>query len=74
MTEIKHIPHKPDRDRDGAKQGHSSYWKFAHHDWRFWLGLILIFGSMFMYLATQDLSWRPRVPTPPPPAAGYGEK
>jgi hypothetical protein len=36
--------------------------------------LILIFGSMFIYLATQDLSWRPRVQAPPPSSAGYGEK
>jgi hypothetical protein len=74
MNEIDHSHHKSDHDRDGAKQGHSSYWKFAHRDWRFWVGLILIFVSMFIYLATEDLSWRPRFQTPPPPSAGYGKK
>jgi hypothetical protein len=58
MSDSKH--HKLDPNQDGAKQGHSSYWRFAHHDWRFWLGLILIFTAMFIYLMTEDLSWRPR--------------
>jgi hypothetical protein len=44
------------------------------HDWRFWLGLILIFGSMFIYLITEDLSLRPRVQSPPPPPAGVEGK
>ena len=39
MSELNHSHHKPDHDRDSKKQGHSSYWKFAHRDWRFlgWL-------------------------------------
>jgi hypothetical protein len=36
----------------------------------FWVGLILIFGSMFIYLATQDLSLRPRIQSPPPLSEG----
>jgi hypothetical protein len=69
---MEHTIHKPDHDRDSAKQAHSSYWKFAHRDWRFWAGLILIFGSMFIYLATQDLSWRPQdqAPTSQAPVSG----
>jgi len=74
MNEIDHSHHKPDLDRDGAKQGHSSYWKFAHRDWRFWVGLILIFGAMFIYLATEDLSWRPRIQESPSLSSGSGEK
>jgi len=74
MNEINHTPHKPDHDRDGAKQGHNSYWKFAHRDWRFWLGLFLIFAAMFIYLMTGDLSWRPRLQAPPPPSGGVEGK
>jgi hypothetical protein len=74
MSNKNHHFHKPDHDRDGAKAGYSSYWKFAHRDWRFWLGLILIFGSMFIYLITEDLSLRPRVQSPPPPPAGVEGK
>jgi len=74
MNEIKLRHHKPDHDREGAKQGHSSYWKFAHRDWRFWVGLILIFGSMFIYLATEDLSWRPHAQPAPSSSTGPGEK
>jgi len=68
MNEIKQIHHRPDHDRDETSQKRSSYWKFAHRDWRFWVGLILIFGAMFIYLATEDLSLRPRVPSSPSPS------
>ena len=74
MNKMNHTHNKPDHDRDGDKPGHSSYWKFAHRDWRFWLGLILIVGSMFIYLITEDLSLRPRVQSPPLPPAGVGGK
>jgi len=54
------------------KQGHPAYWKFAHHNWRFWVGLILIFASMFIYLMTEDLSWRPRHQPSQPQSGGVG--
>jgi hypothetical protein len=65
--------HKQEPDQDSVQQGHSSYWRFAHHDWRFWVGLILIFAAMFIYLMTEDLSWRPS-PQPPPQSGGVGER
>jgi hypothetical protein len=70
MNELKQVHNRPDHDRDGPRQGRSSYWKFAHRDWRFWVGLILIFGSMFIYLATEDLSLRPRLQSAPPSSLG----
>jgi hypothetical protein len=68
----KTMPHHSKPSRDKERQGPGSYWKFAHRDWRFWVGLIAIFGAMFLYLATQDLSLRPRPPVPPPAPAGLG--
>jgi hypothetical protein len=74
MNEKEHPRYEPDSDRSKGKRGHSSYWKFAHRDWRFWIGLVLIFGSLFIYLMTQDLSWRPRPQTPPPQSDGVETK
>jgi len=74
MSQINHSQNKPDHDREGAKHGHSSYWRFAHRDWRFWLGLFLIFAAMFIYLMTGDLSWRPRLQAPPPSSGGVEGK
>ena len=48
--------------------GHSPYWKRAHHDWRFWVGMCLMFAAISMYVMSDDLSWlprgRPRQPLP----------
>ena len=30
-----------------------------HHDWRFWVAVILMFGAMIVYLASDDLARRP---------------
>jgi len=35
------------------------YWKRMHHDWRFWVGLVLIFTSLFIYIATEDFTIQP---------------
>jgi hypothetical protein len=66
MSDSKHPKHG--LDPRTAQQGHPAYWKFAHHNWRFWVGLILIFAAMFIYLMTGDLSWRPRVQLPKQPS------
>jgi hypothetical protein len=39
--------------------GHAPYWKRAHHDWRFWFGLIAIFVAISVYVGTNDLSMVP---------------
>jgi hypothetical protein len=65
-------PHT-DHDRHKGKPAHSSYWKFAHRDWRFWLGLVAIFAAMFIYLMTEDFAWWPRSPSGQP-SVQAGEK
>lgn len=37
------------------------YWKRAHHDWRFWVALVLMLGAMLIYLMTDDLSIVPHI-------------
>jgi hypothetical protein len=43
-----------------------------HHDWRFWIAVILMFGAMIIYLMSDDLAWRPRgrLQAPPPTTVG----
>jgi hypothetical protein len=48
---------------------HTAYWKRAHHDWRFWVGVVLVVAAMIVYVMTDNLSLRPRVQRQPPPAA-----
>jgi uncharacterized membrane protein len=33
-----------------------SYWKRAHHDWRFWIGLSLMLLAMATYIMIDNLS------------------
>jgi hypothetical protein len=63
MHQNKHHQREHEAHQQSDPPPHSSYWKFVHRDWRFWLGLVLIFTAMFIYLMTEDLSVRP---SPPP--------
>jgi hypothetical protein len=45
------------------------YWRRAHHDWRFWAALLLMLVAISVYVATDNLSLRPRGQTEPPSGA-----
>jgi hypothetical protein len=32
------------------------YWKRAHHDWRFWFAMVLMFLAIGMYVTNSDLA------------------
>jgi hypothetical protein len=51
MNELKH-EQKSNGDPNGGPihQGHPSYWRRAHRDWRLWFCVIV-------YLMTGDLRW-----------------
>jgi hypothetical protein len=51
---------------------HRPYWKRAHHDWRFWVALVLMLAAMFIYLMTDDLSFVPRIRTRPAQSGNVG--
>ena len=49
-------------------EGHSSdsgepdagpYWARMHRDWRFWVGALLMFGAISIYVLSGDLAWVP---------------
>jgi len=44
---------------DQSHHDHRPYWKRAHHDWRFWVGLFLMLTAIFVYVGTNDLSMVP---------------
>ena len=47
------------------------YWKRAHHDWRFWVGLVLMLVAISVYFMSDDLSL---IPSSQPPPQGTGRK
>jgi hypothetical protein len=54
-TKHEHNPHgRPSTDTTNEK--HRPYWKRAHHDWRFWVFLVLMIVAMVVYIVSQDLS------------------
>lgn len=38
------------------------YWKRAHRDFRFWIGLILMLTAITIYVLSDDLALLPRQP------------
>jgi hypothetical protein len=35
------------------------YWKRAHHDFRFWIGMVLMLAAITIYVISDDLSLLP---------------
>jgi hypothetical protein len=46
--------------RGSAPHVYRPYWKRAHHDWRFLLGMVLVFAAIAIYVMSDDLSLVPR--------------
>jgi hypothetical protein len=46
--------------RDGIHRDQIPYWKRAHHDWRFWVGLVFMFAAITIYVLSDDLALLPR--------------
>jgi len=57
MPEGKHPDHHhDDTGPDLPHPQQAPYWKRAHKDWRFWVGVVAIFAAIFIYVTTLDLS------------------
>jgi len=37
------------------------WWKRAHHDWRFWVGMAITFAAIGMYVMSDNLRFVPRL-------------
>ncbi len=51
-------PHSHDRE----KVNHSDrpYWQRAHHDWKFWVAIVLMLVAIGIYVGTVDLAFGAR--------------
>ncbi len=60
MPEGKHN-HQQQVALDGEHMHHDPgpYWKRAHHDWRFWVGMFLMVVAITVYFMSDDLSLVP---------------
>ncbi len=60
MNESKHHNHGNEGSaRQSVPHGQRPYWKRAHHDWRFWLGLVLMLAAIAIYVMSDDLAFLP---------------
>ena len=49
------------QDRDSVHHGRTPpYWKRAHHDLRFWVGVFFMFAAITIYVLSDDLALLPR--------------
>ena len=39
---------------------HGPFWGRLHHDWRFWVAMVLALTAISVYVLSNDLSLRPR--------------
>jgi len=46
--------------RNAEPDTHRPYWKRAHRSWGFWIGLVLTFAAIIIYIMSDNLSLMPR--------------
>lgn len=71
MSKHSNFQHGPDGPY--VHHAHIPYWKRAHTDWRFWVGVVLMFLAMIGYVMSMDLAWRPGSQRSPPMSEGVGK-
>jgi hypothetical protein len=65
MQEHKHRHrHAPSVDGQHGPAERKPYWQRVHHDWRFWVGLVLMLVAIGVYFMSDDLSL---IPSSQPP-------
>ena len=61
MSEIKHHHHPDEGPCPTVNHEYSvPYWRRAHRDRRFWIGVCFIFAAIAVYVMSVDLSLVPR--------------
>jgi hypothetical protein len=61
MTYMKQTHRTEDVPESGTvHQSKRPYWKRMHHDWRFWIALLLTLTAMIIYVASEDFAWLSR--------------
>ena len=72
MDESMHS-HQRHGGRDSSHDGQRPYWKRAHRDWRFWVGLVFMFAAISIYVMSEDLSRMPRSQPRQAPSENSGD-
>lgn len=58
MSENRPPHHTNERtDRVSLERDDRPYWRRAHHDWRFWIGLILMLVAISIFVLSDDLGF-----------------
>ncbi|MDR3403341.1 MAG: hypothetical protein P4L99_12660 [Chthoniobacter sp.] len=73
MSSHHHHHQRHASDGGGVHHEHVPYWKRAHSDWRFWVGAVLMFAAMIIYVMSMDLAWRPRLAPEQPISGNVGK-
>jgi len=60
MSEGKSTPGNEGLVRDRTRHRDGPYWRRAHHDWRFWIGMVLMLTAIAIYVLSDDLAFLPR--------------
>jgi hypothetical protein len=60
MNENEHKHHRIAKLEQNKVHNNGPYWKRAHHDWRFWVGLSLCLIAILYYVMSVDFSIRPQ--------------
>ena len=61
IVESKHHNHGNEGSEGARVLHHDSrpYWRRAHHDWRFWIGLVLMLAAISIYVLSEHLAFLP---------------
>jgi hypothetical protein len=67
--------HHEQQHPGGTRRPHSHlpYWKRAHTDWRFQLGVALMFAAILIYVLSGDLALMPRPKLAQPQTVPLGQ-
>ena len=55
-----HHDHHEVLEQEHGKHDPGPYWRRAHRDWRFWVGVVLMSAAIAIYVMTIDLAAVPR--------------
>ena len=61
----RHRHHRHSAENASHHESRVPYWQRAHRDWRLWVGVVLMFAAMVIYVMTMDLRVRSQ-PVPQP--------
>ncbi|MHB8260481.1 MAG: hypothetical protein ACYDCN_07295 [Bacteroidia bacterium] len=54
--------HNPEHNLHSGKnfnKHHGPYWKRMHHDWRFWVSMVLVMVALSIYTMSVDFTIQP---------------